>query len=361
MIAPRWDGSRWRIQARRNGRRFSFSSSVPGAKGRRECLRKYEAWYYGEGSGEKTVSRIASEFLDDVRARRGADAEAVRQYERYIRLYIAPECGTRKMCRMTLRDWQAIINGAHGRSGALSEKTLKNLRGVIMGLVKFAYQDYQCEPLRGALYIPRGHAKNEKVTLQRDDVRRLLEPSDLWYHSLFCFLVLTGMRPGEALGLQVADVMNDRVIIRRSVNANGMITEGKNENARRMVPVGTLAGAVLHRVIKRNEELNLHTPWVFCSPDGSPGCQSTMRNHWQMLKRERDLPGTVYSLRHTFVSLMKNVLPEAVIKDIVGHSVSMDTFGTYGHILADAPGQAASVIDLTFGNIGTDDKKSPVI
>jgi len=360
MISPRWDGTRWRIQARRNGRRFSFSSSVPGVKGRRECLRKYEAWYYGEGSGEKTVSRIASEFLDDVRARRGADAEAVRQYERYIRLYIAPECGTRKICKMTLRDWQGVINGAHGRSGALSEKTLKNLRGVIMGLVKFAYQDYQCEPLRGDLYIPRGHAKSEKVTLQRDDVRRLLEPSDLWYHSLFCFLVLTGMRPGEALGLRVDDVMSDRVMIRRSVNAYGIITEGKNENARRMVPVGTLAGAVLHQTIKRNAELNLRTPWVFCSPDGSPGCQSTMRNHWLMLKKERDLPGTVYTLRHTFVSMMKSVLPEAVIKDIVGHSVSMDTFGTYGHILADAPGQAASVIDLTFGGIGTD-KKSPVI
>lgn len=361
MIAPRWDGTRWRIQTRKDGRRFSFSSSVPGAKGRRECLRKFEAWYYGEASGEKTVSRITSEFLADVKARRGDNAEAFVQYERYIRLYIAPVCGTRKMCKMTLRDWQNVINGAHGRSGALSDKTLKNLRGVIMGLVKFAYQDYQCEPLRGSLYIPRGHSKREKEILQRDDVRRLLMPSDLWYHSLFCFLVLTGMRPGEALGLQVDDVLSDRVIIRRSINAAGMVTEGKNENARRMVPVGSLAGAVLRQTMKRNAELNLRTPWVFCSSDGSKGCQSTMRNHWQMLKRERDLPGTVYSLRHTFVSMMKNVLPEAVIKDIVGHSVSMDTFGTYGHILSDAPGQAASVIDLTFGGLDAENKKSPVI
>ena len=76
-----------------------------------------------------------------------------------------------------------------------------------------------------------------------------------------------------------------------------------------------------------------------------------MRKHWSKLKRERDLPGTVYSLRHTFISLMKNVMPEQTIKDIVGHSVSMDTFGTYGHIIDGEERQAAKVIDLTLGDI----------
>ena len=46
---------------------------------------------------------------------------------------------------------------------------------------------------------------------------------------------------------------------------------------------------------------------------------------------------------------MKNVLPEQAIKDIVGHSVSMDTFGTYGHILDGEDRETAQVIDLTFG------------
>jgi hypothetical protein len=41
-------------------------------------------------------------------------------------------------------------------------------------------------------------------------------------------------------------------------------------------------------------------------------------------------------------------MSEAVLKDIVGHSTSMDTFGTYGHIMKDEARQAASIIDLTF-------------
>lgn len=349
MNTPRWDGSRWRIQARHEGRRFSFSSSVPGAKGRRECQKKFDEWYYGEASGEKTVERVAMEYLKDVKARCGADSPAYEQYECYIRNYIAPRCGQKKICKMTLRDWQNVINEATGTKKALSEKTLRNLRGIIMGIIKFGYQDYQCELPRGDLYIPKGRSKKEKEFLEKDDVRRLLEPSHLWYHPLFCFMVLTGLRPGEALGLQISDIDHNRVIIRRAVNARGHITDGKNKNARRMVPIGELASSILRNTIKRNEDYNLRTEWIFCSPDGSQGKQSRMRKHWEKLKEERDLPGTVYSLRHTFITMMKNVLPEQAIKDIVGHSVSMDTFGTYGHILDGEDRETAQVIDLTFG------------
>ena len=356
MKTPKWDGQRWRIQEQRDGKRFSFSSNVPGAKGRKEVIRKYESWYYGEGTGEKSVNQVASEYLEDVKARRGADSEAYIQYERYIRLYISPAFGKKKMCKMTLHDWQSIINNSKGRNKQLSEKTLKNLRGIIMGIIRFGYGDYQCELPRGVLYIPKGHFKLEKEILQRDDVRRLLQPSDLWFHPLFTFLLLSGCRPSEALGLQVGDIEGDRIYIRRGVNASGKITEGKNENARRMIPLSDLAKSILHKTIKRNEDKKLHTEWIFCSPDGSQGNQSTMRNHWAALKKERNLPGTVYSLRHTFISMMKNVMPEQMIKDIVGHSVSFDSFGTYGHILDTESREAASIIDLTLGaHFGADE------
>ena len=351
MNTPHWDGERWRIRFMKEGKTFSFSSKTPGPKGRREVMAKFDQWYYSEGTGEKTVSRVASEFLEDVAARRGASSEAYTQYERYIRLYIVPRCGSRKICKMTLRDWQHIINEAQGAKKPLSEKTLKSLRGIIMGIIKFGYQDYQCELLRGDLYIPRGRYKGEKEILQNYDIKKLLEPSDLWYHPLFCFLLLTGMRPGEALGLQVSDFSYNRVTIRRAINAKKQITEGKNENARRVIPIGELADGILRQTIRRNEEMNLDTEWIFCSPDGSQGNQSTMRNHWNQLKKERGLPGSVYSLRHTFISMMKSVLPEQSIKDVVGHSVSMDTFGTYGHIIEGEDKKIAQVIDLTFTNI----------
>ena len=349
-VSPRWDGRRWRIQVRHEGRRLSFSSSVPGVKGRRECRAKFERWLYDEGSGDKTVGRVASEYLEDLRARCGEHAGAVDQTACYLRLYVLPACEHKKMNRMTLRDWQRLINDARGEKRPLSEKTLKNLRAIINAVIKFGYEDFQNELPRGSLYIPKGHAKNEKEVLDRDDVRRLLQPSPLWYHPAFCLGVLTGLRPGELLGIQLDDIHKDRINIKRAVNARGFITDGKNKNARRVVPIGEIAGEIIRETIKRNERANLRTPWLFCAPDGSQGSQSGLRKHWTKLKAERDLPGTCYSLRHSFISLMKSsAMPEAILKDIVGHSTAMDTFGVYGHILKDEARQAAEIIDLTLG------------
>ena len=351
MKTPKWDGQRWRIQEQKDGKRYSFSSNIPGVKGRKEVLRKYEAWYYGEGSGEKTVGQVAAEYLEDVKARCGKNSASYEQYECYIRLYIAPQCGKKKICKMTLRDWQSVINSASGEKKALSDKTLRNLRGIIMGIIKFGYEDYQCEMPRGDLYIPKGRSKEEKEILQREDVRKLMEPTDFWYGPAFQLMVITGLRPSEALGIQLDDIdfKNNTISIRRAINARGHITDGKNENARRMIPIGDIAKDILSKTIRRNEEHKLHTEWVFCSSDGSQGKQSRMRKHWQKLKEERDLPGTVYSLRHTFISIMKNVMPEVMIKDIVGHSVSMSTFQTYGHIYNGEAREAADIIDLTLG------------
>ena len=79
---------------------------------------------------------------------------------------------------MTLRDWQNVINEATGEKKALSEKTLRNLRGIIMGIIKFGYQDYQCELPRGDLYIPKGHSKQEKEILQKEhSAEQLPSPS----------------------------------------------------------------------------------------------------------------------------------------------------------------------------------------
>jgi integrase len=352
MITPKYDGQRWRIRVQRDGQKFSFSSSLPGAQGRRECKAKFERWLYdNEASGGKTCGQVCKEYLEDVAARRGKDSEAYIQNERYIRLYIAPKCASRKLCKITLRDWQSVINDATGRKKALSHKTLENLRAIISAIIKYGYANYQCELLRGSLYIPQGHGKKEKEILQPEMLRRLFLPSDKWYHPLFVFLALTGMRPGEALGLQVDDIQGDRAYIKRSVNAKGVITDGKNENARRMIPLGSYALSVIRATIERNEGKNLHTPWIFCDKYGRQGNQSTMRNQWQELKLERDLAGTVYSLRHTFISFTKSALPESTIKDIVGHSVSMDTFGTYGHIVDGESKKAADVIDLTFGQL----------
>lgn len=351
-----WDDNKkkWILDHYADGIRKQFYSSQAGRKGLREVNEKYQAWLVGENIGDKTVEQISKQYLDDLQARRGIKCESYIQYEGYLRLHILPKLGKYRMNKVSLRMWQSVLNEAKGQKKPLSKKTLSNIRTLIMALVKYGYQNYQCDLLRGDLYIPVGHPAEEKSILTRNEVKRIFDQeSTKWYYPLFCFLILTGMRPGEALGLQISDIKGDEIRIRRSVNKSGKITDGKNDNARRVIPLGTTAKRIIDQTIERNKKYKLNTDWIFCSADGGVGSQSTMRNHWNELKAERDINRavTVYGLRHTFISLMKGVLPEQQIKDIVGHSTSMDTFGTYGHIVDGQSLKSAQIIDLTINQI----------
>ena len=61
------------------------------------------------------------------------------------------------------------------------------------------------------------------------------------------FAVLTGLRPGELLGLRWADVQGETVTIRRAVNVLGEETQGKNENALRSFALSGFARSVLEQ------------------------------------------------------------------------------------------------------------------
>ena len=237
----------------------------------------------------------------------------------------------------------------------MSHKTLTHLRAVIVGLHKFAYNNYYCDAWRGDLYIPQGHPKGEREILQPDDIKRLFEPSDLWYYPAFLVMLLCGLRPGECYGIQKNDIKNGVLYVSRSVNNKGVITPGKNSNARRIIPLPSLAAEIIESTIARNEAAGLATPWVFCNGVGGPPIPNTARHQYNDLKAARGLPGSPYSLRHTFISIVSSEtrLSEGTIKELVGHSDTMDTFGTYKHKVEGELERAADVINLTFERLKT--------
>lgn len=355
MATPSYNKKRglWILQAQQNGIKKTFYSSTPGQKGKREVLSLYDDWLaFGGIDRRVTVEKCVALYLEDIENRLGR-RDTYREADIYTRLYVLPALGRCKMYNLTLRDWQAVINNARPKkdpSKVLSYKTLSHLRAVIVGLHKFAYNNYFCEDWRGSLYIPQGHKKGVREILQPSDIARLFEPSDLWYAPAFQIMLLCGLRPGECLGLQENDIKGDVLFIRRAINDEGQITEGKNQNARRIIPLPPLAAQILSQTIARNHAANFDTPWVFCNGSGLPASQDSVRKQWAKLKAERQLPGTLYSLRHTFVSIISSQthLAEGTIREIVGHSKSMDTFGTYKHAVAGEMENAACVINLTF-------------
>lgn len=146
MATPKWNKTRrlWIIQAQKNGIKKIFYSGKPGPAGRREVLDKYDEWLSFGGVSSLTVERCVDLYLRDIEARLGR-RDTWRHAELYSRLYILPALGRCKMNKLSLRDWQAVINEARpvsGRVASLSHKTLTHLRSVIVGLHRFAYNNY---------------------------------------------------------------------------------------------------------------------------------------------------------------------------------------------------------------------------
>lgn len=346
---------RWTMRVSINGHVRKFTSSKAGASGKREVMQKYRDYTEGRGASPIIFSDAWNEFLNNVINKNGR-TDAYINLDKYGRNYILPRVGKMILQTVTLFDLQDIITYAKPVSGKerLSKKTLQNLRASIMQFVRFAVAAEYMDPLRGELYIPKSATKKEKVILQPDDIRRLFAgPSGGdWYLNIFRFGCVTGLRTGEILGIKTSDIENGVLTIRRSINVRNEITEGKNENARRQIYLNKIARSIIDENVIRNRPLR--TEWIFCSKSGGPLTQSTLRNNWIRIAKERDLPGSPYSLRHTFISLFKNEMPEQMLKSQVGHSRSFDTFSTYGHVVSGELKQAAEIIDVNFRKLAGD-------
>lgn len=326
--------SRWQINVQKDGTRRSFYSSTPGRTGQREANAKADAWLDCDvAAGTARVSTLADEYLESLKLT--TSRSSWMQVESICNVWIKPTLGKKKIEKLTEQNLQDILNQAFGQGR--SKKTISNIRAAMMGFLKYCRKRKLTTLFPEDLSIPRGARLEGKQIMQPQDIAKLFSVDttilagkrvqDEYIHA-YRFQLLTGMRPGELLGLQWADVQGASIYIKRAINYRKEITKGKNENAIRKIVLGEHAQKVL-----ADQRAACDDPeYVF--PISS-------QNHYEeRLARYCESNGllriTPYELRHTFVSVTK-ALPEGQIRTVVGHSKNMDTYGIYGH---DVDGEA---------------------
>ncbi len=301
-----------------------------------------------------TIAELLPKFLEE---RNGLTSFSdYDRTEQNCKNWILPYLGKIKVKDLCDGDVQHMLNTAC-RMGR-KKKTIMGIKGTLSLFLKYCRR-YKLTAYRfDDVEIPRSAKTQGKTILNQADIQKLFlsdktlyknrEIKDPYIH-YYRLMILTGCRPSELLGLQFRDVdFSKRCIrIKRAINIHGEITQGKNKNALRTVPLCDLAVTELQAQINQAEKVEPVplSDYIFATDE------KIILAYWRRyLDYNKMTKITLYELRHTFVSIAKS-LPEGEIKSLVGHSQNMDTYGVYSHAFEGDFDKVSNDIQICFDNI----------
>lgn len=337
LPSARWDekNKRWVLSVMISGRRKQFTSGKK-TGGKKEVTEKAAAWLDSQDTEEKTNKRLSEVwalYLSDYVARKGENEQVIK-LRSLGRVFILPALGDRRVGSLTIEDWQRVINDAKPSKNkrTLSKKYLNNLKGAIVNFCRWAVpRDYMTKDPAPHLYVPNNAHEVGRVILQVDDVAKLFAfRTGLWYERALLLELLTGLRPGEVLGLKRTDYKDGVLSISRAINSRGIVTGGKNKNAARVLVLPEEVRALVVEQLEATKPLR--SVWLFPNTIGAQPSQVQYRRCWARIAAAHGLPSAVtpYSLRHTFFTHTEAHLPDRMIKAVFGHSAATDSHKLYG-------------------------------
>lgn len=217
---------------------------------------------------------------------------------------------------------------------AWSERQKNAVLSLVRALCKFArtYYGIVCDvPYRFDRWKVR--TIDEKRYLTEEEFSKFAaEVSDEGYRLFYTFLMYTGLRRGEALGLQIKDIDYEKKVahITKSFNkCENALTTPKNQSSVRSIPLCQKAydcAVKLKDMYCSGYLFGGDTPYPFTKIDRvkNKACDKAG------IQRFR-----IHDLRHSFVSLLVNSGADvSLVAQYVGHSDVEQTLNTYSHLYA---------------------------
>lgn len=301
------------------------------AQARRVCNRLYNEGAFQRNSSKlfKTFSRG---FFDDDSAymkwKRTSGTELAKStaasYRRLLENQILPYFGEMQISKITvstIKDWIVWLNESW------SAKTSNNAQSVMNIILKSAKEKRLIREVPSADLSFRKVKRKDRKLLTVEELGRIYR-SPLWNwecaRRAFLVCAITGMRIGEATGLQTVDVETDRLNVRHSLHPTYGLGETKTRVCR-YVPIPP----------SLNLKEKCGKTWAFEKPGGGSPCDEryvykrfvAVLDDLGIDRKGRCL--TVHSLRNFFISYMRgSSFGETIdlkIKAVVGHADGTQT------------------------------------
>ena len=287
--------------------------------------------------GKVPLSQVADGWLTS----RGSVKRRSRESdEANWRLHVAPAFGRLPVASIN----KAMITrwvGGLIESGASSSSVTRYL-AVLRLVLGHAVEDgrININPAVGIKAPSGAHARREGQFLTLEELHALAEACETDYADLVLFLGLSGVRWGEAAGLQVGDVISvpgpgvrlHRAVLSSRVDGTVFVDTLKTSKSRTVPLVPELVA-----VVERWTEGRAGDEWLFAAPQGGPLNEGNWKRtvKWTLAIRCIDRPTLrVHDLRHTAASLWLGAGADPkVVQRILGHASAAMTMDLYGHLI----------------------------
>jgi integrase len=293
-----------------------------------------------------TVSQLLSRWYEDV-LRHQVSASASSNYKSVADHHIVPTLGRKKIVNLTPSDVDRLLS--EKLDSGLSPSTVRRIRAVLSQAlgqgIRWGIVVRNVAALSRSPKIPR----KEGRTLTPEQARILLETLKGHHNeALYALMLSTGLRRGEALGLQWKDfdAVTGIILVRRSLKREDgvLITaDTKTSKSRRAVnvPPQMIGALKAHKARQAQERLALGKAWqnsgfIFTSSVGTPIDPRNLNREFRSVCNEAGLGNWhPHELRHSAASLMlAQGVKLQVVSDVLGHASIRMTADVYGHILA---------------------------
>lgn len=336
-------------------------------------LRDLQKEVYSTGlklDGSTTVKQWAKTWLETYVDTRDITAKSAQMYHDKLKAYILPEIGSMKLKDVKDTHLKRLLNNSNS-----SKSTAQKVRLTLQAMFRQARRSrlIAYDPAED-LELPKApEGKRHSITdYERDHILRLAETHRAGLYVLLVYYC--GLRPGECIALQWADVdLRNRLIhVRKALESGSRdsIKDPKSAAGVRSVPIpekllpklvkpedGDFKYVLLQPVgRKRHTESSLNDLWnnfkrCLDIQMGAEVYRNQIKRHcWEvdpLHESEENWEALVpYSLRHTYgTDLQRAGVPINVAKYLMGHSDISVTANIYTDTTPDVVTAAGSALD----------------
>jgi integrase len=266
---------------------------------------------------------------------------SVKSAQSHLRTYIRPWLGHVRLEDFTCQAQQNFVTRL---SRSVSRKTVLNVLCTLSSMLNSAKKwNYCCHPIdMRDLALPADQIRKTTRFFNGEEARKIIMLAAEPYRTMFAIAAMTGLRAGEVMGLQKADLDFERRIILVSRSAwYGKIQTVKSAASRAPVAMAESLATMLKEYLATWQENS--GGFLFLNRNGRPYAANKVVEYglWPALDKLKIARAGMHAFRHCHASLLLDVgANPKVTQQQMRHSDARTTLEVYGHVIGDAQREA---------------------